>query len=312
MQTQVSSGPIWNPAKEAWEDGLVSLPTTSFGTIVLVPKILVRHRLVYDAKKYFTHFLLPEMQLHEKRINSGLVHTLKDGRTRVTKKSLIEKFGADKLAILDATLRHPDALDKYRSAMERTSQPISHQQLAETEKVSQPNFTKLLEAVTSLNPGLEDAPAYENAIEALLTAMFFPSLTSPKKQQKLHEGRKRIDITYVNTANEGFFHWAGNHYPAAHIFVECKNYGKEVGNPELDQLAGRFGPTRGRIGLLICRAVKNEKKLAQSCADTAYDDRGYIIHLTDLDLSQLVKEYTTSKLGSMYPLLREKFNNLVM
>ena len=29
-------------------------------------------------------------------------------------------------------------------------------------------------------------------------------------------------------------------YPCAHVFFECKNYGREVGDPELDQLSGRF------------------------------------------------------------------------
>jgi hypothetical protein len=110
----------------------------------------------------------------------------------------------------------------------------------------------------------------------------------------------------------GFFKWALSHYPSSHIFVECKNYGKEIGNPELDQLAGRFSPSRGQIGLLVCRSIENGKKLTASCRDTANDNRGYIIVLSDEDLMQLVADYQSSNGSSEYPLLMEKFRRLIM
>lgn len=312
MQPNTNSGPVWNAQDERWEDGLVQLPVTPFGTLLLVPKIIVRHRLVYDAQTYYSHYLLPEMQAYEKRINSGLVHTLKDGRKRVTKKDLKLHYGADKLAIAENTLKHPKILEKYRSEIIRKSHPISHHQLAETERIAAPNFNQLLQTVISIAPGIENSTAYENAIEALLSAILFPSLVAPEKQYKIHEGRKRIDIKYVNAAREGFFGWISNHYPASHIFVECKNYGKEVGNPELDQLAGRFGPSRGQVGILVCRSVENLSKLNSRCIDTAKDQRGFILVLTDVDLERLVKDYASSNSGGEYPVLRKKFEALVM
>jgi hypothetical protein len=310
--TNVPSGPVWNPETQKWEELFIELPVTPYGTLLLVPKIVVRHRLVYNAQQYYTHYLLPEMQAHEQRVNSGLVHTLKDGRKRVTKIALRKKYGVDKLSIAEQTSQHPDVLEQYRIAAIKTSKPISHHQLAEIEKIDLPRFDQLLESVVSLPVGREHAGAFENVIEALLTALFFPSLTFPKKQHELHEGRKRIDIKYVNSAQDGFFSWIGNHYSAAHIFVECKNYGKEIGNPELDQLAGRFGPSRGQVGILVCRSVENSERLARSCADTARDMRGFILTVTDSELKQLVKEYTSSLGGSEYPLLRAKFNALTM
>jgi len=222
------------------------------------------------------------------------------------------QYGADKLAIVEQTLRHPNVLDEYRNSAKRASQPITHNQLAEIENISMPNFDDLLAAVSSVKPGNEEAPQYEDAIEKLLSALLYPSLSSPHKQHKIHDGRKRIDITYVNNPMNGFFLWLLHHYSSSHIFVECKNYGKEIGNPELDQLSGRFSPSRGQVGLLICRSVSDLAKITASCADTANDSRGFIIVLTDDDLKQLVNDYVSSDGSSKYPLLMTKFQKLIM
>lgn len=312
LHQDVDSGPIWTPQADRWEDSLIELPTTPYGTLLLVPKIAVRHRLVYDAQRYYSRYLLPRMQIHEKSLNSGLVETLKSGKTRVTKKALRGKYGADKLAVADQSLKHPQILAQYRKDAIRTSQPITHHQPAEIENIDAPRFDALLEAATTLAVGREDATNYENAIESLLSAIFFPSLSSPKKQTEIHDGRKRIDITYVNAARDGFFFSLATHYAAPHVFVECKNYGKEVGNPEIDQLAGRFGPSRGQFGILVCRSVADENLLGKRCIDTAKDSRGYIVFLTDADLRELVKGYVSSNGDHAFPLLRKKFSALVM
>lgn len=312
LTSDIDSGPVWDPQSDRWDDGLIPLPTTPFGKLLFVPKSAVRHRLVYDSSTYYHHHLLPAMQASEKTMNTSLVHTLKDGRVRVTKKSLKIKYGANKLAIVEQTLRHPDVLTKYRDSTKRLSKPITHNQLAEIENIPLPNFKDLLAAVHSLNPGKADAPKYENAIEKLLSALFFPSLSSPQKQHHIHDGRKRIDITYVNNPVNGFFQWLSLHYSSSHIFIECKNYGKEIGNPEFDQLAGRFSPSRGQVGFLICRSVEDAEKAMSRCIDTAKDDRGWIIVLTDDDLVQIVEDYITSGGKSDYPLLMEKFSKLIM
>ena len=312
LTEDVESGPIWNAQDESWGDALVGLPTSPYGKLLLIPKIAVRQRLVYDANSYYTHYVLPAMQASEKQINSSLVYALKDGRIKVDKKALRAKYGADKLAIVEQTIRHPGILEQYRSDARQTSRPITHHQLAEIENIDTPRFDALLSAVISLPTGKADATNFENAIEKLLSALFFPSLSSPTKQLRIHEGRKRIDISYVNNPNSGFFHWLASHYPSGHIFVECKNYREEVANPEFDQLSGRFSPSRGQVGLLICRSIEDVDKLTRSCKNTAQDKRGFIVILSDDDLVRLVKDYVSSNGGSEYPLLFEKFNKLVM
>lgn len=308
----VDSGTVWDPQYDRWDNSLIQLPTTPYGPLILVPKIIVRHRLTYDYAAYFTHHLLPAMQESEKQLNSSLVHTLRDGRQRVTKKSLKEKYGADKLAIANQSLRHSDILQQYRDATIRQSLPISHERLAEVENVALPDFSGMLNAVRSVEPGKAQANAYERAVEKLLTALFYPSLSHPSRQFRMHEGRKIVDLKFVNDPRNGFFYWLSMHYPASHVWVEFKNYTDDVSNPEFDQLAGRFSPSKGQFGILICRSLANAQAAEKRAQDAARDNRGFIIVLTDEDLTLLVNEYVSTQGDSKYSLLREKFNILIM
>lgn len=312
-EPKVDSGPIWNPISEQWEHHLIPLPITPQGKLVLVPKIIVRHRLWYRAEEYYRHYLLPEMQREELRAKSGLVQVLKDGRKRVTKKSLMEKYGADKLAIVQQTLKHPQILKGYRQAKRKNPpKPLTHEDFAEIEAIDAPKWDELLADLASIPTGNEKASTYEDVIERLLTSLFYPSLCNPVKQHEIHGGRKRIDITYVNVARAGFFGWLSQHYPAAHIFIECKNYGKEVGNPEIDQLSGRFSPSRGQVGILVCRKIVDLKTLMKRCRDTADDHRGFILPLDDDAVKKIIDGYAKGNDSQPFPLLRELFNQLVM
>lgn len=313
LTPDVASGPIWNPQSEVWESALVPLPMTTEGKVILVPKILVRHRLSYQYDEYYTYYLLPEMQEEELRTHSDLVKLLKDGTPRVTKKSLREKYGSNKLAVVEQTLKRPHVLEKYKEDKDsHVPLPLEHEQLAEIEGSELPDWSGLLADLRALPTGREHAGAYEDLIEKILTGVFYPSLCKPQKQHKIHQGRKRIDITYTNEARRGFFSWLSLHYPSALVFVECKNYGKEIGNPELDQLSGRFSPSRGQVGILICRSVEDSEKLKQSCIDTAKDQRGFILVLMDADIETLIAEGQLANSGRHeYPSLRAKFLELV-
>lgn len=100
---------------------------------------------------------------------------------------------------------------------------------------------------------------------------------------------------------------------ALQIFVECKNYGGEVANPELDQLSGRLGRSRGNVGMLICSRFDNKAKFEQRCRDTALDDREYIIVMDNDDLKALVEARKTDDEGPYrnFPLLRKRFKSLI-
>lgn len=245
----VASGPIWDGETHAWKNGFVDLPMANGAKLLLVPKAIVRTSQIYDVEEYYRHYLLEHMKSAELAANSQLVQVLKDGRRKVTKKSLMEKYGAGKKAVIRETLKHPQVLAAYKKVKEdKPHLPLDQEDFSDLESVAQPDWDALLSAVISVPVGAEGADSYEKAVEALITALFYPDLMFPKPQHQIHGGRKRIDITYTNLATGSFFHWVAGHYPAAHLFVECKNYGNEVGNPELDQLSGRFSPSRGKVG----------------------------------------------------------------
>ncbi len=169
----------------------------------------------------------------------------------------------------------------------------------------------MLSELTALSPGKDDATAYEKIIERILSALFYPSLCNPTKQHEIHDGRKRIDITYMNEAKDGFFNWLSLHYPCGFVMVECKNYGREIGNPELDQLASRFSPSRGQVGILVCRSVEDRITMTKRCKDTAGDHRGFMVVLDDADIETLVIAARNPQERHAYALLRERFREVV-
>lgn len=312
MVPQVDSGPIWDPNKKGWDHALIPLPVTqSFGTVVLIPKNIVRCKVSYNYTEYYRYYLLPEMQREELNANSSLVEVLK-GKRRVTKKALMEKYGANKLAVVEQTIKRPYILSQYKS--EKDAQylpPLTYEQFPNISDLELPNWEDLLNKIKDLPTGQSSANDYEKLIEKLLSALFYPSLCYPTKQNKIHEGRKRIDITYINEAKKGFFYWLSIHYPCSHFFIECKNYGSEVGNPEIDQLSGRFSPSRGRIGILLCRKILDKPLLQKRCIDTTKDDRGFIIPLDDDDLEKIIKNRIKYSDSHEFPVLRTLFNKLI-
>jgi hypothetical protein len=132
-------------------------------------------------------------------------------------------------------------------------------------------------------PGNEHASEYHNLIIGAVEFLFFPQLIYPRKEHEIHEGRKRIDIVLENSARSGVFADIAivRNYPASCVFFECKHYGREVGNPEIDQLSGRFSRERGRMGFLCCRGFEDRPNFIERCCDTFRDDRGLILPLED-------------------------------
>lgn len=307
----VDSGPLWNPATRSWESEFTSLPLLGSQKLILVPKSIVRLRMEFDAGEYYRNYILTYLQRLELSANTELVHLLKSGQPRVYKKDVAEKYGKGKSAAIRITLDHPQILDSYRAHKRaNTRPPLDHLTLAEATGAAAPNWDELLAAVVTTPPGNEHADRYHRAVEALLSALFHPALVDPHRESPLHGGRKRIDITYTNMASAGFFWWLREHYPAAHVFVECKNYSSDPSNAAVDQLAGRFSPSRGLFGLLVSRDVRDKPRLIQRCRDTANDGRGFIIPLDDTDLAELVESVRRGGIG--FRELKDRFDKLIM
>jgi hypothetical protein len=312
LQNDIPSGSIWYPASKQWNSRFEEMPITDYGKLLLVPKAIVRLRMDYSVNEYYRHYLLEHLKEVELSANTELVRLLKDGSPRVTKKDLIAKYGSGKAMIVRETRNYPEVLEKYRRDKRATNRPpLDHIDLADSEGTPRPDWDALLKAVRDIPCGRDDSKGYEDAIESLLTALFYPSLAYPIVQFEIHEGRKRIDISYTNLATDQFFYWLAVNYTAPNIFVECKNYIGDPSNPELDQLSGRFSPSRGKVGIIICRSFKDKTLFLKRCRDTALDQRGYIITLDDSDLAELVEERKKYLTSPKYELLWERFRALI-
>jgi hypothetical protein len=313
MDPDVDSGPLWVTREQRWTSTYVTLPVAAARKLLLVPKAIVRRRMDYNSEEYYNNYILEHLREEELNANTQLVRLLKSGVRRVSKKDLRAKYGSGKAVIVRETLRNPDLLQAYRhDKRDHVRRPLTHEEIAEEEGTPGPDWDALLANVLEIAPGRETADAYEMVVEALLTAIFYPALSNPVVQHEIHEGRKRIDIAYTNAARQGFFYWLALHYPAANVFVECKNFAADPANPELDQLAGRFSPSRGSFGLLVCRRLDNKDLFIRRCIDTAHDARGFIVPLDDVDLRQLVEERRRDDETLALPLIRERFDGLIM
>ncbi len=312
MVSGVASGPCWDAHSKNWVATHVELPLPKGEVLLLVPKSIVRLAGAYDPGKYYRHYLLPELQKQHLASGSSLVEVLKSKKRRVTKKALTNYYGAGKDAIASLTESNPDVLEKYKIDKEQDpTPPISNSYLASLENSTNPSLSDLLEKVLEVPAGKPGATQYERAMEGLLSALFYPSLIHPVSQSGINNRRKIIDIRYSNAAKEGFFAWLSKHYPSPYVFVECKNYTEDVKNPELDQLSGRFSPSRGQFGILICRSVSDRSKINLMCRDTAKDGRGYMIVLDDADLKALVAAGPAMHHDATRTILNDRFDALV-
>ncbi|MEQ8322095.1 MAG: hypothetical protein RH946_17680 [Rhodospirillales bacterium] len=317
LAKDVESGPVWNMKTKSWDNDYVPLPVPNDEKLLLVPKSIVRLSMDYNISTYYRHYVLERLKEEEKEKNSSLVHILQSGERkgekRVYKTELMAKYGKQEKAVsIEQTDRHPDLLAQYKADHSHPTPALTHKQIADAQGTEPPEWEKLLAAVTELEPGKRHAYQYEDAIVDLLYALFYPVLVDPETQTPIHDGLKRVDITFTNYALSGFFEWLARHYPSPYVFIECKNFGNEIGNPEIDQMAMRLAKRRGRFGLVVCRKIDDPEKMLKRCQAVAKDDHGFIIVLDDDDLKQLVEEAKVVFPATYeFPTLQRKFKELV-
>jgi hypothetical protein len=161
--------------------------------------------------------------------------------------------------------------------------------------------------------GNSAASDYHTFITGACTFLFYPNLIYPIKEHEIHEGRKRIDIKYTNAAERGFFQrvMISPQTRAISIFVECKNYSKELNNPELDQMSGRFGHQRGFFGIILCRQMDDRVRIIQRCRDTASDQRGFMIVLEDRDIDLFLQHVEIGKRPDIDDILQHRLDEII-
>lgn len=289
LSQDVPSGFYWDRRTAQWEQKRTEMFIIDNRKILLVPKGIVSFCIDYTPNKYYNHFVLNFMQNEHLQMNSALVQHKKNGVRFVTKKDLKERNPFSKEFIADFSRRNPIVLNNFR---ERTkTHSLKNNEITDININSL--CKSLIEDLQGLPAGTENATQFHRLVTGILEIIFYPNLIYPTLEQEIHDGRKRIDLTFDNAANDGIFYRLSQNMglPCQYIMVECKNYSSDISNPELDQLAGRFSPNRGQVGIIICRTIDHFDLFLDRCRDTYRDNRGLIIPLMDDDLIGLLSNY---------------------
>lgn len=310
------SGRYWDVEVGAWRHDYVRLPVVAQKRLILVPKYTVRRKMALNSQEFYSHHILNFIQEEEFQRGSPLVRVLASGERRPpTKKSLKERFPFSKQFVTQFSENHPEVLERYKrfySEIEGAQGTLRHEDF--DDHFDEALFARaLMETLPTIPAGNADADRYHKFIMGALEFIFWPNLIYPKREHEIHEGRKRVDITYTNAAQSGFFWRAHTAHNIASrlVMVECKNYSKDPANPELDQLSGRFAVNRGQLGMLLYRSVDDYDRLCARCRDTANDGRGLILALGDQQVSEFLQLIAGQQRGAIDARLQQMLNRLI-
>lgn len=278
---EVALGPYFSLDVQDWVSEYLQLPVVAGRPILLVPKAVARFESSYDHQYYYRHFALNYLQAQHLAAGSNLVHALKNGKRKVYKKDLEAHYPCTKDYLFQFSKEHPEVLAQYREHLAQLEKRGLH---SIVEEEDEPGLAAALRAALSAIPtGNAYASDYHKLMIGILEFCFFPMLACPRKEQEIHQGRKRIDIVMENGATSGVLYrlHTVRKLPCAFVAFECKNYTTEIANPELDQIAGRFSPNRGKIGFICCRRFEDRARFVERCRDTFKDDRGLVAAADD-------------------------------
>jgi len=179
------------------------------------------------------------------------------------------------------------------------------------QSVSRPST--LAEALGRLPTGRKHSGEFVKLARAILEYALIPRhLRKIKTERPEFGGRKRIDL-FATIGEDGFFASLRPKHgiPAPYVHIECKNYKEDIGNPEFDQLKGRFSNKKGRFGMLVCRDVKDPKAVTARSHSATEDDH-YILVLTDTDLLALIDLRKRESYDEIDELFAEMLEKIVM
>lgn len=317
LQSGVPSGFYWDSKENDWCNTYTDMLIVNDKKILLVPKRIVSFSKTYTDKNYLQFYVLNFLQNEHLRLQSPLVRKrVKTKEQYVTKKDIFDlessKATIDKNWLATFTLKHPDVFAAFKKQTIKHISPISNEDIEDI---------NLAEVLGHLKTQLQNTPAgteyasqYHHTILGIMELLFYPYLSNPKIEEEIHDGRKRIDITFDNCAESGFFFRLGTSYnvPSRFIIIECKNYSRDIKNPELDQLSGRFSPNRGKFGIATCRKIEDIDLFIKRCNDTAKDERGIIIPLVDEDFIYMLDHFEEDQHKVWEDILQKKFSAVTL
>ncbi len=306
-----SIGPCWNLSARDWESRYYQLPVYQGRPILLVPKFSVRLRLAIDSQEFYNFHMTEFLQGEYLRAGGALVTVFKNGNMKVHKKDVQEKHPFIKDDLAEFVRQHPEVLKAYKELKGAQGALDTEQLIVGFDEKA---FAAALRTSLSKIPvGRDNANEYHSFTMGICTFLFYPHLITPIKEKEIHDGRKRIDIKYANASTTGFFHRIATspQTRALSVMIECKNYSKDINNPELDQMSSRFGHQRGFFGIILCRRIDQRDQIVKRCKDTVNDSRGYVFVFDDSDLKMMLQMIEDNKRTEIDKFLNKKLDELI-
>lgn len=310
MEENIPSGYFWESQSEEWINIYTKMLVIGHRVILFVPKAIVSYCKAYTPEIYYNRFVLEFLQNENLRIRSALVQERNNGIQYVTKKDLKERDPQTKDFLRRFTIEHPEILQQFKD--ETNLDSLSDKEISDINirTVSQ----SLIQRLRNITPGFNGATDFHNLTKGILEMIFYPHLMNPSKEREINQGRKRIDLVFQNASKTGIFWRLPNHYkiPCPHIFIECKNYSRDLGNPELDQMIGRFSTNRGMVGFVVCRSIEDMPLFLERCRDAYRDNRQIIIPIVDQDIITILENYNNFNPDFTERFLNDKIESITL
>jgi hypothetical protein len=313
LQPNIPSGFYWDAPSRTWATAYTEMLIVDDRKILLTPKSIVSFSRKFTPRNYHSKFVLEYLQHEHLTMGSALLDYRKDGTPFITKKTLESQVAPySKEFLTTFTEGHPAVFREFKEWVRQSATPTKNREIVDQD--IRPVAQYLIARLRATAPGLEQATLYHRLVVGILELLLYPDVISPILEREIDDGRKRVDILFDNAASAGFFHRLHTTYrtPAQFIFVECKNYSKDVANPELDQLTGRFSFNRGQVGFLLCRSVDDMETLLFRCNDAYVAGRGIVIPLTDDDLVAMLDMVVGGGERAYERLFSERFRSVAL
>ena len=145
----------------------------------------------------------------------------------------------------------------------------------------------------------------------ILKWVFEDRLKIPEKEDSIADNTQRVDITFKNNSEKGFFKRLSEGYKliCPNIFFECKNYKEDLRNPEFFQLRCRLNKIRGQFGVIVCRKIVKKENYEKAQND-ALKKEEYFIVLDDEDIAKIVEFKLSESDEKLDEYLEDKFKRL--
>jgi len=271
---------------------------------LLVPKNFVSKFPVYNSSSLFNNIIIDDYKqmLFDREMsittNKSKFYR-KINRDEVVARINIEFNRNDdslKEFILRYVINKPELYEKYRIFVKnKLSYPIDPTKMITDIDLSIIS-NLLIENLQSILPGRDDAYEYPKICAHILTLLFYPNLINVQPEVKAYRGKKRIDLLMDNISKVGLFDSILNidKIVSSYIFFECKNYTSDLNNTEIDQMLGRFSNRTSKVGILLCREIKNRDLFEERLSDVWKNSSNLILYLTDRDLINSLNTLSTT------------------